>query len=133
MPLGFSKTASDANYGNPFLSRNDDLDHVKLDVSTLSIDMVDANGFLKPGVPLLKTGAAVSGASQVAHGVTVEATRLPGRTNNTGLGADTTDPLIAVTTHALINRDIAEDNLGRAYSTDELAALDAGGFKYTST
>jgi len=133
MPLESTKTAGAQAYGNAFMNPIEQMDHVKLDVSTLTTDEVDANGYIKPNVPLRQDGTLVSGASQTVYGLTIEATKLPGRTNNASLGADTTDPLIAVCTSALINRDIAEDNLGRAFSANELTALTAGGFKVTST
>lgn len=133
MPLGTTKTAGDQAYGNAFLSPIEAVDHVKLDVSTLTTAEVDANGYLKPNTPLKQDGTIVSGASQTVYGLTVEAVKLPGRTDNANLASDTSDPLVAVTTHALINRDIAEDNLGRALSANELSALTAGGFKVTTT
>lgn len=133
MPLETTLTASDATYGNAFLNNIDAVDHIKIDVSTLTTDEVDSNGYLKPNVPLKSDGTLVSGTSQTVYGLTVEATKLPGRTDNASLSSDTSDPLIAVTTDALINRDIAEDNLGRALSANELSALTAGGFKVTST
>jgi hypothetical protein len=133
MPLKSTKTAGAQVYGSAFLNPIEQMDHVKIDVSTLTTDEVDTNGYIKPNVPLQAAGTLVSGASQTVYGLTIEATQIPGRTSNANLAGDTTDPLIAVCTSALINRDIAEDNLGRAFSANELAALTAGGFKVTST
>ena len=106
---------------------------MKVDVSTLTTAEVDSSGYLKPGVPLQANGALVSAAGQTVHGVTIEAVKLTGRTGNANLATDTSDPLVAVNTEGLINRDIAEDNLGRVYSANELAALALGGFKVTTT
>lgn len=122
-----------ALYGHPFVSPVRDPDHVKLDVSTLTAVEVDAYGYIKPGVILQQNGAIITAANQTAYGVVIEAEKLPGRSNNTGLAADTTDPLIAVCTDGLINRDIVKDNLGRDLNPNELAALAAGGFKVTTT
>ncbi len=132
--LEIEKTVSEnQTYGHAFVSPIENVDHLKLDVSTLSVAEVDEYGYLKPNVPLQQSGALISAAGQIAYGLTIEAEKLPGRTNNANLATDTSDPLIAVVTQGLLNRDIAEDNLGRALSPNELAALQAGGFKVTST
>lgn len=120
-------------YGHAFVSPVRDPDHVKLDVSSLTPAEVDAQGYLKPNVPLRQNGARVSAPGQIVHGVTIEAIKLPGRTGSANLATDTTDPLVAVATSGLLNRDIARDNLGRVFTPDELSALAAGGFKVTTT
>jgi hypothetical protein len=133
MPMEITTTAGGTAYANPFVGRPGPTTNFKIDVSTLTTDEVDGYGYLKPGVPFQASGALVSGASQTVHLVTVEAIKLPGRTDNSGLSSDTTDPIIGGATSGLINRDIAEDNLGRAYTANELAALALGGFKVTTT
>jgi len=127
--------SEDQLYGHIFVGAVRDVDHIKLDTSTLTTAEVDANGYLKPGVGFLQSGVIVTTTAQTIYGVTFEAIKLPGRTSNTtpALSGDTTDPLIAVATGGLINRDLAEDYLGRAYTANELTALTAGGFKVTST
>ena len=120
-------------YGHPLVSAVRDVDHVKLDVSTLTVVEVDGYGYIKPGVVLQQNGSIVTAGSQIAYGIVIEAEKLPNRVNNTNLAADTTDPLIAVCTDGLINRDIVKDNLGRDLNANELAALAAGGFKVTTT
>lgn len=47
------------------------------------------------------------------------------------LSAITNDPLIACATHATVNRMIAEDNLGRAYTAVELTALKNSGIRFS--
>jgi len=123
MPMEFLTTAADTLYNDAFLVASGP-DHVKLDVSAMTAAEVDANGYLKPNVPLKQDGTLASGAAgETIHGFTREAIKLPGRTNNAGLGADVTDPLVAVMTFAQLNRDIAEGNLGRAFTPNELAAM----------
>jgi hypothetical protein len=67
-------------------------------------------------------------------GVTIEAVKIvPNAPTNVTLAANTSDPLIAVARMGMINRDIAEDNLGRAYTADELAAFVAAGSQFSIT
>jgi len=98
---------------------------ITVDVSTLTTAEVDANGYLKPGVILQQNGDLVSGASQIAYGAVVEATKVAA--DNSALGGVTDDVQVAVALFCLINRDILEDSLGRALSANELAAVDAAG------
>ena len=105
--------------------------HLKLDVSTLSVNEVDADGYLKPGVPLQKDGTLVSAAGQSVYGITIAPIKI--RQDNTALAADTSDPVIAISTIALVNLDIVEDNLGRPLSANELAAFNGAGCRIQLT
>lgn len=123
-------------YDDPFISPPIAVVNLKIDVSTLTTDEVDSRGYLKPGVPFRVSGTSgllISAGSQVVYGVTREAQKMRQRTDNADLGTDTNDAMYAVETGGTINRDLAEDILGRAYSADEIAALAAGGFKLTTT
>lgn len=123
---------SGEHYANPFVGPINHPDHVKLDVSAMTTAEVDQYGYLKPGVPLTAAGALVTAG--FVWGVTIEAVRIvdPSPTNAT-LAANTSDPLVAVARIAMVNRDIAEDNLGRAYTVAELAGFDAAGSKISIT
>lgn len=132
MPIEVRKTEGGDAYINAFLSITTGV-NFQVDVSTLTVAEVDESGTLKPCVPLQATGALISAPGQVAYAVTIEAQKLPGRTDNADLATDTTDPILAGAMGGTINRDIAEDVLGRAYTADELSALAAGGFKLTRT
>jgi hypothetical protein len=139
VPIDVRNTAGGSLYASPFVGPVDHTVHVKVDLSGLTVDEVDAAGYLKPGVPLNNANPAVLiGASTVTftYGVTVEATKLPLATvppTNTTLGTETADCLVAVCTHGVINRDVAEDNLGRAYTANELAAFVLPGSRLTLT
>lgn len=136
MPIAISTVASNQSYGNAFIGEMGQMDTIKLDVSDLTTAEVDSNGYLKPNVPLKSDGTLADGTSgEYIWGVTVEANKLPGRTDNSSLSSDTSDPLIAVCRDCLLNRDIAEDNLGRALTANELAAIAAAGshVKVTTT
>lgn len=240
MPIGITAVAGGTGYASPFVGPIDHTLHVKLDLSTLTTAEVDADGYLKPGLPVaLSTGnlgtrigvealagtavaAAVAGntgngtmgavtvsagakagvytltitepaanagafvvedpdginigngdvaaafsagglaftladgatdfaagdqftitvtltaggaiASRL-YGVTIEATKLNITLprDNTTLSNETGDHFVAVATSGIVNRDIAEDNLGRAYTAPELAAFNAAGSHFTLT
>lgn len=128
MPLRIENTAGGKSWSNPFVGEMGPPAHLKLDVSTLTTDEVDSRGYLKPGVPLKVNGALVSGAGQVVYGMTCEAQKIVAdNPTNTTLGEDTSDPLVTVIISGLVNLDVVEDNLGRALSANELAAIAAAG------
>lgn len=129
MPLRITNTAGGTSYANPLVGGVDHVDHVKLDVSGMTTAEVDADGYLKPGVPLTKAGILV--ASGFVYGITFEAVKIAD--NNAGLASDTSDPLIAVAVVGLVNRDIVEDNLGRVLAAAEIAGFDAAGSKLALT
>lgn len=94
---------------------------VKVDVSALTNTQVDANGYLKPNVPLSLTGVTPSGATNEVPCVTVEAVKVS--TDNSGGLATAVDPLVACAVSGVLNRDVMEDVLGRVLSAPEIAAL----------
>ena len=102
---------------------------VKVDVSGLTSNEVDANGYLKPGVPFKLSGGLLVLADgtldEYLFGANVEAVQV--HTDNTTLAGVTTDVEIAVAVFCVINRDLVEDVLGRALTANELAAAAAAG------
>lgn len=129
MPMSITTTAGGIGYGNPFIGGVNHPAQIKVDVSGLTTDEVDQFGYLKPGVPLTKTGVLV-GSGAFVYGVTIEAQKIvPDNPTNTTLAAVTADPIIAVNTVGHVNRDVIEDNLGRALTADEIAGFDAAGSK----
>lgn len=103
-------------------------DLVWVDISDLTTKEVDANGYLKPGVPFAKDGSLV-GSGVAVWGVTIEATKISHATvppTDVSLAADTGTYPVAVG-FGLCNRDIMEDNLGRALTADEIAGFDLAG------
>jgi hypothetical protein len=129
MPLEITTTAGGRNASNPFIGGVDHPAQIKVDVSGLTTFEVDKYGFLKPGVPLTKTGTLV-GSGGFVYGVTFEAQRIvPINPTNTTLGAVTADPIITVNTVGHCNRDVIEDNLGRALTADEVTGFDTAGSK----
>lgn len=121
MPSMVTKTSGGLGYGSPFVGEPKDILHVKVDVSGLSANEVDTEGYLKPGVPLTIAGALIGASNTARVGVTVEAAKIvPAGTTLSGV---TSDPFVAVAFTAAVNRDIMEDNLGRALTANEIAGL----------
>ena len=127
MPITIEDIASESNtYGKPFVGPGAQYtDVVKLDISDMSSNEVDTNGYLKPGLPLAKDGNLITAAVPV-YGVTLESIKVASGNTDAILDA-ATDPFITVGTVGVVNRDICEDNLGRALTADEIAGFDVAG------
>lgn len=128
MPLGISTTTGGLAHAPVFVGNIVNTDVVQVDISDLTTKEVDADGFLKPGVPFAKDGSLV-GTGVAVWGVTIEAIKIPHATippTDVSLAADTATAPVAVG-FGLVNRDIAEDNLGRAYTADEIAGFALAG------
>lgn len=129
MPMSITTTAGGIGYGNPFIGGVNHPAQIKVDVSGLTIAEVDQFGYLKPGVPLTKTGVLV-GSGAFVYGVTIEAQKIvPDNPTDVTLAAVTVDPIITVNTVGHVNRDVIEDNLGRALTADEITGFDLAGSK----
>lgn len=128
MPLRIENTARGLAHSPVFVGEIRGSDSVVLDISDLTTKEVDAAGYLKPGVPLSKAGDLV-GNGVAVWGVTIEPIKIPHATippTDVSLAADTgTCPVVVG--FGLVNRDVAEDNLGRAYTADEIAGFDLAG------
>lgn len=145
MPITVKNTAGGTIYGAVFVDGPRDVEQVIIDISTLTFadesgGEVDGNGYIIPGTPVQvfgstgTVGALVSGSGQTA-GVIFEAVKVP---TTTVVDADAdldaiTDFQVAVARGGLLNRDMAEDNLGRALGANELTALQLGGVSVTAT
>lgn len=132
MPLVIGKEQGGDAYVSPFIGRIDHTVHVRVDVSALTAAEVDSKGYIKPGVPLRKNGLLVSGAGQFVYGVVPEAVKVAAGNSDAQLAA-AVDPFVALAVIALCNRDVIEDNLGRALTANEIAAFDAAGSKVALT
>lgn len=130
MPMKISSVADAGEvHPNPFVGPVNHTYVVKVDVSGLTSNEVDANGYIKPGVPLKIAGGllvlADGTAGEYIAGAVVEAVQI--HTDNTTLAGVTADVEIAIALFCLMNRDILEDSLGRALTANELAAIAAAG------
>lgn len=116
--------AGDA-YPSPILGPSHYLQTVRVDISGLTTDEVDENGWLKPGVPFTRAGLLV-GAGDVVFGVTPEAVQVA-TSNASGVLAAAADCDVGVLVIGIVQREVAEDILGRVYTDDELAGFEAAG------
>jgi hypothetical protein len=128
MPISVSATTGGQVHAPVFVGKILNTDVVQVDISDLTTKEVDANGYVKPGVAFAKDGSLV-GSGVAVWGVTIEATKIIHATippTNVSLAADTGTSPVAVG-FGLVNRDVAEDNLERAYTADEIAGFDLAG------
>lgn len=112
------------DYESPFVGPVDHTASVQVDITGLTNKEIDTKGYLKPGVPFTRDGLLV-GYEDALYGVTVEEVKLIAD-NEAGTIAAATDPVtVAVGLIGTINRAVAEDQLERAYTGDELAGFAA--------
>lgn len=131
MPIQISSVAEQSSYGHPFVGEVLATDVVLVDISDLTTNEVDADGYLKPGVPFDKSGNTIANGVAV-YGVTMEPIKLTHATvppTNVSLAADTATQQVALGIAGLVNRDICKDNLGRVLTADEIAGFDLAGSK----
>jgi hypothetical protein len=121
------KTTGTTTYAPVFLGEILAMEQILVDVSELTTDEVDADGWLKPGVPFKQDGTLADG-SGVIYAVNPEPQNLHLATvppTNTSLGNDTKTYPLGMGTMGTVNRDVIEDNLGRALTANELTAFGA--------
>lgn len=140
MPNLIETVAEGIVYASPMVGPVNHTLHKKVDLSGLTLDVgsggeVDAYGVLRPGVVLKEVGGllvlvgAAAAPIFVVHApvqLAVAGART-GSVTATSLAAETGDHLIAVATHGNVNRDAAEDNMGRAYTANELTSFITAG------
>lgn len=129
MPSTVTKTGGGDAYGSPFVNEPKDILHVKVDVSALTNAEVDTDGYLKAGVPLTIDGLAIGASNTKRVGILQESIKI--HTDNTSLAGVTNDPFIGIAFTGAVNRDIIEDNLGRALTANEIAGLNGVGSNIT--
>lgn len=125
MPLKIKKTVGTTTYGPVFLGEILAMEQILVDVSELTTDEVDADGWLKPGVPFKQDGTLADGSGHI-YAVNPEPQDLMLDTvppTNGTLAADTKTFPLGMGTMGTVNRDIIEDNLGRALTANELTAF----------
>lgn len=110
-------------YGSPFIGPVSYVMQIDIDVTALTTREVDSDGYLKPGVPFLASGALVSAPAQSILGVVIEALRVAGGNAAGDFSAASAAHQIGLATIGQINRDVVEDNMGAAFTADELDAF----------
>lgn len=130
-----SVTTQDRPYEQIWLGNDDPegVTQVVVDISTLTTAEVDAQGMVKPGLPLTQAGIMV-GAAVAVFGVTFEPVKRRTQTSfygadNTNLAADTNDFPVAVLTSGSVSKRAIEANLGRSLTANEIAGFDLAASK----
>lgn len=118
MPMRFTTTAGGTGYADIRVGEGHGIHQALIDVSNVAAD-IDADGFIPPGLPLQAAGTLISAPGQTAKYV------VGPEPVKTGASDDFGNALL----DGALNQDMIEDNLGRALTADEIAALAAGGFK----
>lgn len=123
--------ATEPRYQEPFIGDILSPVQIKVDVSTLTTDEVDAKGRIKPGVALGKDGKRLTGvAGEYVFGVVPEPSKVAAMNpTNVTLAAQTQDYFVAVVRIGVLDRDAAEANLGRVLSAEEIVGFEAAGCK----
>lgn len=98
---------------------------VECDITALTDDEIDADGYIKPGVPLKKDGTLV-GTGERLYGVTIEPKKVAEGNDATSLAAASATQHLVLMIIGAVNRAAAEDILGRAYTADEVAGFNDG-------
>lgn len=119
-------TTGGSAYGSPFVGPVQYTAQIAVNIANLTTAEVDAQGYIKPGVPLTRAGILVGIAPAFVFGVTIEAIKLVA-SNAVGDRVGTFD--IAVCTMGQVNQDTVEDMLARALTADEIAGFDRAGSK----
>lgn len=115
------RTVGSVTYGAPFVGPMQHTAAINVDLSALTAAEIDAKGWLKPGIPLSKAGALV-GVGVKVFGVVIEAAPVAADNATATIAALGVVPVVVGVLGA-VNQDIAEDNLGRAYTAEEVAGF----------
>lgn len=116
------------DYVSPFVGPVNHQAAVKVVVTGLTNKEIDVRGYLKPGVPFLRTGVLPTLATVPIYGVTMEEVKVAASNSGPDIAAATAKS-VAVALSGSINRKVAEDMLERAYTANELAAFDLSTLK----
>lgn len=132
MPITASKTGTSGKiYESPFVGPINHTIGIPVDLTTMTDDEIDPNGYLKPGIPFGKDGTLI-GAAEFVFGVSVEEIKVAADNAAATIAALGTVE-VAVATIGMVNRELAEDILGRAYTAAEIAGFDLAGSKLVLT
>jgi hypothetical protein len=132
MPMTVRSTNAEGDvYVDPFNGPAQHAVQILIDVSDLTTDEVDSDGYLKPGVPFQEDGTLIDGSGQYVFGCNRETVRVGYDTTNLVYGNTTTildnsdDVQVAVFTIGMVDKAKIEDNLERVLTNDEIQAFHA--------
>jgi hypothetical protein len=134
MPLAVTKTTGGTTYASPFVGRVGELLQIVVDISGLDTKLVDADGYLKPGAMFKSDGTQPNGSGFV-YGVNPEPIKIVDYVPTDALlAADVATIPVGCVVSGVLNRDIIEDNFGRAMTANEIAGLlPSAGARFTLT
>lgn len=112
MPIRVTQTAAAGTSQGDIRVGECEVHQVLLDVSTLT-GVDDANGTLPVGTPILATGAPVTGTTDVVFGII----------GPEPVHLEAADHFGNCFISGSFNKDMIEDNLGRALDSNEIASL----------
>lgn len=129
------KSAGGTQYGFPFIDGPRDVEQITVDLSTLTYadgsgGEVDGDGYIIPGTPLNQYGDLIGGTvtDEYVYGVVIAPVYVGSDPIDADADLDSlTDIQVAVARAGLVNRDVVEDNLGRAINANEVTAFAAAG------
>lgn len=128
MPVKITQpAAADDVHSLPFIGPIHHTAQIAINVTTLTSAEIDADGYLKPGVPFQANGTLITAAAQVVFGVSIEPIQVAAGNTAPQIAAADSSFQIALATIAQINRAAAEDILGRAYTANEVAGFALAG------
>lgn len=125
MPIKIESTAGDSVYASPFVGPVNHTAPLPVNIAALTTAEVDADGYIKPGLPLAADGTTV-GAAERVYGIVIEPIKVAESNASADLTAAGTVTL-TVATMGQVNRDVIESNLGRVLTANELAGFNLGG------
>jgi hypothetical protein len=117
----------DEAYASPFVGPVEYTHQIAVNITAMTNKEVDADGFLKPGVPLREAGVLVTTNAQVIFGVTIEPLKVANGNAAGDLSAADATHQIAVATIGQISKARVEQILDRALTANELLAFAAAG------
>ncbi len=125
MPTSVTRSAASSTAPmNPFVGPVDHTVAIPIPLTGLTANEIDANGYLLPGVPLLRNGALVTGGA--VYGVTIEPIKVAA-SNSTADRTAGGSPEVSVALIGTVNRAIMESNLGRVLTAAEIAGFALAG------
>lgn len=101
---------------------------IPVDLTQFTNKEIDADGNLKPGIPLTRAGLMLA-ATNFVYGVTVENFKVADDNEAATIAALSDSFDVPVSLLCAVVRDVAEDILDRAYTAAEIAGFDIAGSK----
>lgn len=124
MPLSKrSLFAGAVPYHPVFQGRVDQTAQISINVTALTSNEVDTDGYLKPGVPFEADGTLCDADNDVVFGVSIEPIKVAAGNAAGDLSAADSSFQIALGIVGVVNKALIEANLGRSLTAREIAGF----------